>query len=103
MVAIIICTSNYKSQDEIKQNLGDPIFNRFDKVIKFSDLDPEAKKTIMQKEIVNYQEQFPEIQLDVNVRSKLLKSAQMLNNARQIQHIVHDTFSYIGLKKLLEQ
>lgn len=101
--SIIICTSNYKSQDEIKQNLGDPIFNRFDKVIKFSDLNPEAKETIMQKEIESYQEQFPEIQLDVNVRSKLLKSAQMLNNARQIQHIVHDTFSYIGLKKLLEQ
>ena len=32
--AIIICTSNYKSKDEIKEKLGDPIFNRFDGVIK---------------------------------------------------------------------
>ncbi len=30
---IIICTSNYKTESEIKEQLGTPIFNRFDAVI----------------------------------------------------------------------
>ena len=30
--AIIICTSNYKSKDEVKEKLGNPIFNRFDDI-----------------------------------------------------------------------
>lgn len=55
--AIIICTSNYKSKDEIKEKLGDPIFNRFDGVIKFEDLSQEAKKMIATKELKELDEE----------------------------------------------
>ena len=44
--AIIICTSNYKTENEIKEQLGTPIFNRFDAVIHFEDLSDEAKEKI---------------------------------------------------------
>lgn len=46
MRSIIICTSNYKSLDDIKEHLGNAIFSRFDAVIKFSDLTIEAKEEI---------------------------------------------------------
>ena len=32
---IIICTSNYQSEDDAEKNLGTPIFSRFSKVVKF--------------------------------------------------------------------
>lgn len=49
--ALIICTSNYKSKDEVREKLGNPIFNRFDGVIRFTDLDSEAKIEIARKEL----------------------------------------------------
>ena len=42
--AIIVCTSNYKTIDEIKEHLGLPIYNRFDSIIKFDDLPDMAKE-----------------------------------------------------------
>ena len=49
--ALIICTSNYKSKDEVREKLGNPIFNRFDGVIRLTDLDSEAKIEIARKEL----------------------------------------------------
>jgi hypothetical protein len=42
--SIGICTPNYKSKDEIKEKLGDPIFNRFDGVIRFKENAREIRK-----------------------------------------------------------
>lgn len=36
--SIIICTSNYHSTGEIRKNIGDPLYYRFDAVINFQDL-----------------------------------------------------------------
>ena len=49
--AIIVCTSNYKTIDEIKEHLGLPIYNRFDSIIKFADLPDMAKEKIAEREI----------------------------------------------------
>ena len=35
----------------MREKLGDPIFNRFDGVIRFTDLDSEAKIEIARKEL----------------------------------------------------
>jgi ATP-dependent Clp protease ATP-binding subunit ClpA len=43
--SIIICTSNYQSENEIRQKLGDAIVNRFDVIIHFENLTSEAKIT----------------------------------------------------------
>lgn len=47
--AIIVCTSNYKTIDEIKEHLGLPIYNRFDSIIKFDDLPDMAKEKIAER------------------------------------------------------
>ncbi len=46
--SIIICTSNYTDEAQIKKELGDAIYNRFDAIIKFADLDIDAKKDSQQ-------------------------------------------------------
>ena len=43
---IIICTSNYLSEDEAEKNLGSPIFSRFSKIIKFNEISLEDKLKI---------------------------------------------------------
>ncbi len=47
--SIIICTSNYKTEEEIRKHLGDPIFFRFQKFIKFQELSNESKILIFEK------------------------------------------------------
>lgn len=42
--SIIICTSNFKSEKDIKDKLGEPIYSRFDAIIKYNDLDLNSKK-----------------------------------------------------------
>lgn len=61
--SIIIYTSNYRDENEIKQKLEDLIFNRFDKIIGFDDLDITAKKTILLRTIEAEQIHFPKIYL----------------------------------------
>lgn len=99
--SIIICTSNYRDENEIKQKLGDPIFNRFDKIIGFKDLDITAKKTILLRTIEDEQVHFPKTHISQDITSKLLSALGRVNNAREIQHLVIDTFSLIGLKEIL--
>ena len=95
--AIIICTSNYKSKDEIKEKLGDPIFNRFDGVIRFEDLSPEAKTIIANKELKELDEEkiIPE-----NIRQVLLQQSTKLENAREIRKLIKDTKSLIEIRKI---
>ena len=95
--AIIICTSNYKSKDEIKEKLGDPIFNRFDGVIKFEDLSQEAKKIIATKELKELDEEkiIPE-----NVKKILVEQSTKLENAREIRRLIKDTKSLIEIREI---
>lgn len=88
---------NYKSKDEIKEKLGDPIFNRFDGVIKFEDLSQEAKKMIAAKELKELDEEkiIPE-----NVRKILVEQSTKLENAREIRKLIKDTKSLIEIREI---
>lgn len=45
--SIIICTSNYLNINDIRKNIGDPLFFRFDKIIEFKKLNKEAIEKIL--------------------------------------------------------
>ena len=49
--AIIVLTSNYQSEDEIKKNLGLPVYYRIDKFIHFEDFSTETIYRIVMNEI----------------------------------------------------
>ena len=104
--SIIICTSNYKSIDEIRSYLGEPIFYRFDNIIKFEKLSTESlikivdliidKKynelTSKEKEIVNIED----------IRAKLYANIQKLNNVRNIKNIIEELIGIELVKNILE-
>ena len=96
--AIIVCTSNYKTVDEVKENLGLPIYNRFDSIIKFDELSNEAKKKIAELEIERLKTDF-NIE-DNKLFEKLKEAAITASNAREIKHLVKDTFSLLAIRKI---
>jgi MoxR-like ATPase len=46
---IIICTTNFRSDDEARQCLGNAIYSRFSKIIKFNPISIDAKIRIAEK------------------------------------------------------
>lgn len=95
---IIMCTSNYKTIDEIKEHLGLPIYNRFDSIIKFNDLSDIAKEKIAEREIERLKEDY-DIE-DRELFDKIKKGAVSQSNAREIKRLIKDTFSLVALKKI---
>lgn len=105
MKSIIICTSNYKSEDDIKSKLGNAIFSRFDAVIKFDELSPKAKReiaTLQYEEKYKLYSQGDQNNINkVNIRTRLIETCTFCNNAREISHLIDNTFSKILLDSLI--
>lgn len=103
--SIIICTSNYSSEEEIRKYLGDPIFNRFDRFIKFNKLSPESVITIINNSIRKKIERMEEEEvnrLDIeSIKELLYSNIKSMSNARQIDHIVNDLFDIQLLENML--
>lgn len=47
--ALIICTSNYESENQIREALGDALYSRFDVLIRFQQLSREEIQQILDK------------------------------------------------------
>ena len=105
--SIIICTSNYQSEAEIRKHLGDPIYFRFDSFIKFEDLSEESLKTIIEM-LINKKYSTLSVAEKKNVdrdyiKTRLFNNISKLTNVRQISKIVDEYFSIQLTKKLLAQ
>ncbi|WP_342533302.1 AAA family ATPase [Lysinibacillus sp. FSL K6-0057] len=92
--AIILCTSNYLSEDDIRKNLGEAIYSRFDAFIAFSHFSNETKEklidNIYEEELLKFTQADRDIieKCEINGKSipDLLKSqVNLLNNARDIR------------------
>lgn len=104
--SIIICTSNFMSEKEIKAALGEPIYSRFDAVIKFDKLDRNAIGTIIRKE---YNKQFEELDEDEKkvieqseIKDAIFGLVDRLDNARQIRRVIREAMSTILINKMVE-
>ena len=89
--SIIICTSNYKNLEEIRKNIGDPLFYRFDSIIKFNDLSKESIEKIIEN-IVNKKYEKLNIEdkklINKNEIIDLFKNnADKIHNSRQISNL----------------
>ncbi len=103
--SIIICTSNYLSAEDARRHLGDPIFSRFDAVIRYDALGDEAVRIIMHNELRRQMED-----LDPDERSAVEESdivsviegeMRDARNARQIKRVVRDAISNTLLDRVL--
>ena len=105
--SIIICTSNYENIQEIKDNLGEPIYNRFDGFIKFEKLDIESCKKIITQKYNDYfgylNSEQKNIIEDKNIKTLLLDNASKFSNAREIDRIVRDSLMLVLMKNDLDE
>jgi len=103
--SIIICTSNYKSEDDIKSHLGNAIFSRFDAIIHFSSLASEAKREIANmkydEKIQHYSVNDQEILRHADLRERLVCYSEQCSNAREISRLIDQTFSLLLINELL--
>ncbi len=104
--AIIICTSNYLSEDDIKDKLGTPIYSRFDEIIKFDNISEDAIKRIISIEFEKqYSQLSPEEKEIVDNNEILLKivnNASYLKNVREIRKVIREAINITLVKQLLQ-
>ena len=103
--SIIICTSNYINSEDIRKNIGDPLFFRFDKIIPFKKLDKESIEKIIIKTIhERYNELNSEDQNLINKNDLINyfnKYSKKLINTRQISKLINEKINEILVKKFL--
>lgn len=102
--AIIICTSNYKDEKEIKENLGNAIYNRFDSIIHFNELSGESKEIIAKKNLEELKTDYQEVldNLDEKIRLRLMNAVRGCSNAREIKRIIKDVLNLLAIRKMCE-
>lgn len=99
--AIIILTSNYLSEDEMKQHLGMPIFYRIDKMIKFEDFSPQTIYEITMKEIEARKEEYGDMISPERIYEIVSKEISIKNeNARTIKFKVQQVIENLLFKEV---
>ena len=102
--ALIILTSNYSNEDEMKEQLGLPIFYRIDKFVHFEDFDSETIHKIVCKELDDkyeeYKEYFSKDEVYAIVSKRILTTGE---NARTIKNKVQAVLEELLFEKFLEK
>lgn len=103
--SIIICTSNFLDDRHIKDSLGEPIYNRFDLIVEFDELNENSTKTILEmkyNKVRNELDSEDKTILDkYDCLSKVLALSPHLKNVREINRIVDDVIFATILKNKL--
>lgn len=101
---IIICTTNYRTDEEAERKLGTPIFSRFSKVIHFQPISVEDKLIIAKKSYDSLLLQLDEEDLELVPRNKVLPFFEnairrgMYSNIRMLRNDIEDALNYEILK-----
>lgn len=100
---LIILTSNYLSEDEMKERLGLPIYYRIDKFIHFEDFDSEKIFEIVRKELDDkydeYKEFFTKDEIYAIASKRIFNSGE---NARTIKNKIQAVLEELLFEKFLE-
>lgn len=105
--ALIICTSNYGSEDEIRQALGDALYSRFDALIPFEPLSPDEIRQVIDRlvdgrfEVLSTDEQAA---LDSDeIKSLLYAHASGTGNVRKLGKLVDEVISLLLVRAVLDE
>ena len=86
---VIVLTSNYQTEDEMKKQLGLPIFYRIDKMIHFDDFDSDTIHAIVINEIETRKSEYKDMLTSEAVYSAVSTLVSATGeNARTIKHKV---------------
>ncbi|NLD18813.1 MAG: ATP-dependent Clp protease ATP-binding subunit [Clostridiales bacterium] len=96
--SIIICTSNYQSEEDIQKYLGDPIFYRFDRFIKFEKLSKEAMGLIIEKLCrEKYDKLTAKEKTIIHFAPLLEKFLGLTGGFKNVRHVSNIIDEYIGI------
>ncbi|WP_026530747.1 AAA family ATPase [Haematomicrobium sanguinis] len=105
--ALIICTSNYGSEDEVRQALGDALYSRFDALIPFEPLSPDEIRQVIDRlvdgrfEVLSTDEQAA---LDSDkIKSLLYAHASGTGNVRKLGKLVDEVISLLLVRAALDE
>ena len=103
--SIIICTSNYSSEEAVRAKLGDPIYSRFDSCIGFKNLSPDVKELIIEKVVIEEINKLPKtLRPKVNVekiKEVSHNKAKSYGNYRIIKNFIRDLVAMYRLEDIL--
>lgn len=104
--SIIICTSNYNTSEDIRKNLGDPIYYRFNSIIKFEQLSNESMNKIIDKLI---DKKYKELTKDekkiinkTNIKKIISPIVNKINNVRSAEIIIQELIGMELVKNILK-
>ena len=99
---VIICTSNYESQEKILEHLGAPMFFRINCFIKYEDLSNEVKIKLIEKNYSKLLQQLSKSEQKIisesKIKDKYIQLANKFSNARQIENFLRNEIA----RKLIE-
>ena len=105
--SLIICTSNYRSENEIREALGDALYSRFDALIRFKSLSPAEIVQVIDRLLNDrYSKLTDEEQsrLDLDQLKILLHPlADKAGNVRKLGKTVDEVISLILVRALLDE
>ena len=97
--SVIICTSNYLNLSDIKKNLGEPIYNRFDSCIKYNEIDKRIIEYVIKEKLKKIYEKLTDEEKSIIDISKceenITKYSYKFKNIREIDKIIEE---YIYLR-----
>lgn len=98
--AIIICTTNYTSREEIIKNLGEAIFNRFNAIIYFEELSIDSKIQICDLAVDEICKKY-KITVDPKIIERLHVKMKNLESVREIRNFIEKVFATIAFENSL--
>lgn len=105
--ALIICTSNYGSEDEIRRALGDALCSRFDALIPFEVLSVDEIKQVINRLVDGrFEALSPDERalLDIDeVKSLLHARASGSGNVRKLGKLVDEVISLLLVRAVLNE
>lgn len=103
--ALIICTSNYGSEDEIRQALGDALYSRFDALIPFESLSHDEIKQVIDRLVTGrFEALSPDERAALNpdeIKTLLHARASSTGNVRKLGKLVDEVISLLLVRSTL--
>jgi ATP-dependent Clp protease ATP-binding subunit ClpA len=105
--ALIICTSNYGSEDAIRQALGDALYSRFDALIPFEPLSTAEITQVIDRIVDNRLKNLEADELSLidadSVRKLLHQSARNIGNVRKLGKLIDEVISLKLVRAVLAE
>lgn len=87
---VFICTSNFKNEDEIKENLGPAMFSRIGDCIEYQELNKDEKEIIIDKYYVEIIKKLKKDEIDIigktDIKSWFINNVNRYDNIRILKN-----------------